>query len=58
MDRTAVLLVLAVCAAALFSHTVGKMEWDAISHANTNIEKHSVLYTMSVTIDGQEIDTG
>ena len=58
MDRRALLLVVAACVVALIANAMGKMQWDVINHANTNVEKHNILYTMSVTIDGEEIPTG
>jgi len=35
-----------------------KLDWDAINYANTNSEKHQVLFSTSVTVDGMEIPTG
>jgi len=58
MERRALLLVVAACIVALIANAMGKMQWDVINHANTNVEKHNILYTMSVTIDGEEIPTG
>eukprot|EP00803_Ostreobium_quekettii_P005282 evm.model.scf_37.8 EVM.evm.TU.scf_37.8 scf_37:59297-67524(+) len=49
-----VLLALAY-ALALFADAGAKMVWDDLMYANTNIERHQVLYSASVNIDGVEV---
>ena len=54
----AVTMALFVVAAMLFSVASAKMDWDSVSYANTNTEKHNILFATSVIIDGKEIPTG
>jgi len=51
-------MALFVVAAMLFSVASAKMDWDSVSYANTNTEKHNILFATSVIIDGKEIPTG
>eukprot|EP00803_Ostreobium_quekettii_P000985 evm.model.scf_1732.1 EVM.evm.TU.scf_1732.1 scf_1732:14451-19347(+) len=57
MARCGAATLLLLCALALVADAGAKMVWDDLMYANTNNEKHQVLYSAHVVIDDEEIPT-